>query len=219
MKKIFSIKNLITIFLFAVLITASMFAYASKPRQIDLEGGFLEPERISFQEKNIDIEAIYNKQIPCDVTFENNIDPYEQQDNYSWTLSPYPDVRLVMPMYSLKTIIEPGYYLLTPRQIGARYYILFKQSGKILYSVPVYESKQIDIDKEYQRIKDPYEDAPFGLKSIFKAFGVISGRRTHIPKLPQYKVNCYDYDDRFYGMDIYYKDRVYKTVYKTKLYE
>jgi hypothetical protein len=153
------------------------------------------------------------------MTFENNLDPYEQQDNYTCARSPYPSIRIAMPMYSLKTTIEPGYYLLTPRKVGARDYMLFKESGKVLYSVPIFESKQIDPEKEYPQAKDPYDNAPYGLKSIFKGLGIISGRRTPIIKMPTHKLECFQYNDQFYGINVYYKDRIYKTVYKIKNYE
>lgn len=165
------------------------------------------------------IETIYNNLLPCTIQFENNLDPYEQQDNYNYVRSPYPLIRTVMPLYSHKTVIPPGYYLLTPRKIDAKTYILFKQQGKILYTSPIFEEVQIDIEQEYPQPKDPYDSAPFGLRSIWKGFGIISGRRTPIPKVPQHKLDCFQYDDKFYGINIYYKDKLYKTVFKIQLYE
>jgi len=209
----------IIIVLFLILgVSGELKTYASAPRPIEPSKAFIQAEGPT-KELKTDIEAVYNKQIPLDIKFENNLDPYEQQDNYTCARSPYPLVRTVMPMYSGKTIIDPGYYLLTPRKIGARDYLLFKEQGRVLYSVPIFESKQIDPDKEYPQPKDPYDDAPYGLKSLFKGIGIISGRRTHAPQVPLNKVDCFTYNDQFYGINVYYKDRMYKTVYKTKIYE
>lgn len=211
--------NKIIVFIFLLLIVlAEAKIYAFEPMPIGLSKEFIQATRPA-KESKFDIEAIYNKQIPSDVTFENNLDPYEQQDNYTCARSPYPLIRTVMPMYSFKVVIEPGYYLLTPRKIGARDYLLFKERGRVLYTVPIFESKQIDPEKEYPQPKDPYDDAPFGLKNVFKGLGIISGRRTQAPKIPMYKVDCFQYDDKFYGINVFYKDRIYKTVYKIKLYE
>ena len=86
-------------------------------------------------------------------------------------------------------------------------------------SVPIFESKQIDPDKEYPQPKDPYDNAPYGLKNLFKGLGIISGRRTHAPIVPMHKIDCFEYNDEFYGINVYYKDRIYKTVYKIQRYE
>lgn len=176
---------------------------------------------LDIEEKNEeqDIAQIYQKLIPLDIEFENNLDPYEQQDNHSCARSPYPLLRTVMTMYCKNETIQPGYYLLTPRKINGRTYILFKERGKVLHSVPIFGITQIDPEKEFPKPKDPCDDAPFGLRSAWKLFGIISGRRTQAPKIPQHKVDCFAYDDQFYGINIYYKDRIYKTVYKIKLYE
>ncbi len=218
MKKVIHMKKIIIVIFLLLLLQASSETYAIGPIPQEFIQA-TEPTKEIPKESAFDIEAIYNKQIPLDIKFENNLDPYEQQDNYSCAMSPYPLVRTVMPMYSLKTIIEPGYYLLTPRKIGARDYLLFKERGRVLYTAPIFESKQIDPEKEYPQPKDPYDDAPFGLKSVFKGLGIISGRRTHAPQVPMHKVDCFQYNDQFYGINVYYKDRIYKTVYKTKLYE
>lgn len=210
-------KILILIILILTISTEAKI-YASGPRPIEIPQEFIQATEPS-KEADLDIEAVYNHQIPLDIKFENNLDPYEQQDNYTCARSPYPLVRTVMPMYSLKTVIEPGYYLLTPRKIGARDYLLFKERGRVLYTAPIFESKQVDPEKEYPQPKDPYDDAPFGLKNVFKGLGIISGRRTQTPQIPMHKVDCFQYNDQFYGINIYYKDRMYKTVYKIKLYE
>ena len=122
-------------------------------------------------------------------------------------------------MYCKTEMIPQGYYLLTPRKINGRTYMLYKQQGKVLYSVPVFAEKQVDPEKEYPQAKDPYESAPMGLRSAWKFLGIISGRRTPIAKIPECKVDCLSYDDQFYGINVYYKDRMYKTLYKIKIYE
>lgn len=218
-KVVIHMKKLIFSIILLLFVLNISKSYASAPRPIEPSEAFIQSAKTEKKETNLDIESIYKKQIPLDIKFENNLDPYEQQDNYTCSMSPYPLIRTVMPMYSFKTVIEPGYYLLTPRKIESRYYLLFKERGKVLYSAPIFEVKEVDPDKEYQKVKDPYDDAPFGLKNIFKFLGIISGRRTPIPKAPIYKVDCFEYNDQYYGINIYYKDKLYKTVYKIKNYD
>lgn len=216
MKKI----NLVIIILIFILQNANQALSQIHSFPLEQPETFLTIDKpVEEKDKETDIAKIYRDLIPIDIKFENNLDPYEQQDNYSFARSPYPLIRTVMVMYCKNETIPPGYYLLTPRQINGRTYILFKECGKVLYSVPVFGEKQIDPEKEYPLPKDPYDSAPFGLKSVWKGFGIISGRRTPNPKVPQHKVDCFAYDDQFYGINIYYKDKIYKTVYKIKKYE
>lgn len=212
MKKI----AIIIIFFMMTSLTQAMPQLPQTP--LEQPESFLDIEKPQHSIKG-SIEDTYQNLIPLDITFENGLDPYEQQDNYTCQMSPYPLIRTVMPLFCKKVTIPPGYYLLTPRKINGRTYILYKQTGKVLCSIPVFEEKQIDPEKEYPKAEDPYESAPMGLRSAFKVFGVISGRRTPIPKIPQYKTDCFAYDDQFYGINIYYKDRLYKTLYKSQIYE
>lgn len=207
-----------TILLLILLISGQLISFAANFQSLEIPEAFIQMSKIP-QTQTDKIESIYNKLIPCDIKFENNLDPYEQQDNYSYGRSPYPLIRTIMDMYSQKTTIPPGYYLLTPRKINGREYLLFKQQGKVLYAAPIFENTQIDVDKEYPQPEDPYDKVPLGLRSAWKLFGIISGRRTPIVKVPQHKLDCFAYDDQFYGINVYYKDRLYKTVYKIKIYE
>jgi hypothetical protein len=219
-------KNLLILVLSTMIFSVFSPAFAGPPTPpiIPLEiqseqGGFITPSKEKQPISDMQIEKIYNTLIPCDVTFENGLDPFEQQDNYPYGRSPYPLIRTVSRLYCQKTVIEPGYYLVTPRQLNARYYLLFKQQGKVLYTVPIYSESQINPAVQFPKPIDPYENAPFGLKSLFKLFGIISGRRTPVVKTPDSKVDCFYFNDQYFGINIYYKDRLYKTIYKVKLDE
>lgn len=228
MKKVINMKKFIIMFaIFCLSISAPLTqaappkapvapqAFESTPEQ----GGFIDALQEKSDLTRSEAEKIYNNLILPDVTFENNLDPYEQQDNYSYGRSPYPLIRTVTSIHCHKTVIEPGYYLLTPRKINARYYLLFKQQGKVLYTIPIFENKQVNPATTYPQAKDPYEDAPFGLRSVYKLFGIISGRRTPNVQVPQHDVKCFAYNDQYYGINVYYKDRLYKTIYKVQTYE
>lgn len=83
-------------------------------------------------------EKIYRELEPADFSYIHNIDPGEMHDvgNNAW--SPYPLFRLTAPLYFKGTVIEPGYYLLTPRQQNGSWYVLFKEAGQVKYIIPAY---------------------------------------------------------------------------------
>lgn len=92
---------------------------------------------------DVDIEEQYRKMPVPEHKYIHDIDPDEYQDTMYSTWSPYPLFRLTSPLYFKTIAIEPGYYLLTPREHEGKYYILFKQAGKIKYIVPTYKKEMV----------------------------------------------------------------------------
>ena len=73
----------------------------------------------------------------------HDIDPGEYQDTMYTTWSPYPLFRLTAPLYFKSIAIQPGYYLLTPREHEGKWYILFKEAGRIKYIIPCYKRDMV----------------------------------------------------------------------------
>ena len=96
--------------------------------------------------ESIDIEKMY-RDIPAP-TFKyiHDIDPGEYQDTLNSTWSPYPLFRLTAPLYFKTIAIQPGYYLLTPREHEGKWYVLFKEAGKVKYIVPCYKKEVVPMD-------------------------------------------------------------------------
>jgi len=70
--------------------------------------------------------------------------------------SPYPLFRLTTQLVFKNTVIEPGYYLLTPREHKGNWYILFKEQGKVKYIIPVYNREIVPLgfyDENLPKIK------------------------------------------------------------------
>ncbi len=67
----------------------------------------------------------------------NGIDPYQDEDIIKYAWSPYPLFRTSADLYFKNITIPPGYYLLTPRTLGGKDYLLFKENGKVSYIIPV----------------------------------------------------------------------------------
>ena len=111
------------------------------------------PEDLDKQEitddeysQDIDIEQMYRDMPVPEFRYVHNIDPGEYQDTRYSTWSPYPLFRLTSPLYFKTVAIEPGYYLLTPREHNEKWYILFKEAGKIKYIVPCYKREMVPMD-------------------------------------------------------------------------
>lgn len=90
-----------------------------------------------------DVEEMYRKMPVPTHKYVHNIDPGEYQDTIYTTWSPYPLFRLTAPLYFKTIAIQPGYYLLTPREYEGKWYILFKEAGRIKYIVPCYKREMV----------------------------------------------------------------------------
>ena len=82
---------------------------------------------------------IYNNLEPADFSYLHNIDPDQYYDTKDATWSVYPLLRLNSAIYFKNQTIEPGYYLLTPREHNGKWYMLFKQNGIVTHIIPVYD--------------------------------------------------------------------------------
>jgi type II secretory pathway pseudopilin PulG len=90
-----------------------------------------------------DVEEAYRKMPVPKHRYIHNIDPGEYQDTMYTTWSPYPLFRLTAPLYFKSIAIQPGYYLLTPREHEGKWYILFKEAGRIKYIIPCYKRDMV----------------------------------------------------------------------------
>lgn len=143
MKKFITCIFLITFGLFA----ASQFVFGQETQETTY------PQDVNKQEitddeytEDIDIEQMYRDMPVPDFKYVHNIDPGEYQDTMHSTWSPYPLFRLTAPLFFKTVAIEPGYYLLTPREHNDKWYILFKEAGKVKYIVPCYKKEIVPMD-------------------------------------------------------------------------
>lgn len=111
------------------------------------------PEDVNSQEiaddeytQEIDIEKMYRDMPVPEFKYMHNIDPGEYQDTMYSTWSPYPLFRLTAPLFFKSIAIEPGYYLLTPREHNGEWFMLFKQQGKVKYIIPCYLKEMVPLD-------------------------------------------------------------------------
>ncbi len=108
------------------------------------------PQDINAQEitddeysEDIDVEQMYRDMPVPEFKYIHNIDPGEYQDTMYSTWSPYPLFRLTAPLFFKSVKIDPGYYLLTPREHDGNWFMLFKEAGKVKYIIPCYKKEMV----------------------------------------------------------------------------
>lgn len=99
----------------------------------------------AFAQAEDDFEQIYRELEPAKFSYVHNIDPGEMYDTQNTSWSPYPLFRLTAPLFFKNITIEPGYYLLTPREHNGSWYILFKEQGKVKYIIPSYKREIVPL--------------------------------------------------------------------------
>ncbi|MBQ9245793.1 hypothetical protein IJ182_05960 [bacterium] len=84
-----------------------------------------------------DYDAMYDGAELFPSKLYNDIDPFEDEDAIKYAYSPYPLFRTSAFMYFKDYTIEPGYYSVVPRKLKDKYYVLFKQGGKVQFIIPI----------------------------------------------------------------------------------
>ena len=165
--------------------------------------------------EEIDIEEMYRIMPVPDFKYVHDIDPGEYQDTMYSTWSPYPLFRLTAPLFFKSVKIDPGYYLLTPREHKGKWYILFKEAGKVKYIVPCYKKEMVPYDfykNNLPQIKmtKPQLIREKALKFIGKKFN--SSKRKPIPDT---YLQAEDLDNNFISLIIYWGNYRYYFVLRT----
>ena len=157
---------------------------------------------------------IYNNLEPADFSYLHDIDPDQYYDTKDATWSIYPLLRLNAAIYFKNRAIEPGYYLLTPREHKGKWYILFKQNGKVVHIIPVY-----DRDYTPETFYDEHIPKPKLTKSqkihmkILSTVGKTKSSKRQEPVKSFLEVN--DLDNYFISIIIYYGGHKYSTIFRT----
>lgn len=165
--------------------------------------------------EDFDYQQIYRDlQVPQH-KYIHDIDPGEYYDTQNSTWSPYPLFRLIAPLYFKTMTIEPGYYLLTPREYKGDWYILFKDSGRIKYIVPVYNRDITPVMFYDENLPKP--ELKFSQKVHIKTLDVI-GKFVPSAKrkpTPQSYLELTDLDNNFISIIIYWGNHRYYTIFRT----
>ncbi len=157
---------------------------------------------------------IYNQLEPANFSYLHGIDPEEYYDTKNAAWSIYPLLRLNSAIYFKNQTIEPGYYLLTPREHNGKSYMLFKQNGKVLHIIPVYEKGATPQHFYEEHIPQPKltRSQKWHLNSLEKL-----GNRKHSKRQAPVKsfLEVDDLENYFININIYYGEYKYSTLFRS----
>ena len=161
-----------------------------------------------------DYASIYNNLEPATHSYLHGIDPDEFYDEKDAAWSVYPLLRLNSAIYFKNQTIEPGYYLLTPREHKGKWYILFKQNGKVVHIIPVYERGYTP-----EKFYDEHIPKPKLTKAqkihmgALKIIGKTKSSKRKEPVKSYLELN--DLENYFINIFIYYGGHKYATIFRT----
>lgn len=157
---------------------------------------------------------IYNDlEIPT-FSYLHDIDPEQYYDMKDTSWSVYPLFRLNSPLYFKSIIIEPGYYLLTPREHNGNWFMLFKQNGIVKYIIPVYERDYTPETFYDNHIPKPkYTRAQKIHMGFLDFIGNFKSTKRKTPIQSYLEVN--DLENYFVSIIIYYGSHKYSTIFRT----
>ena len=157
---------------------------------------------------------IYNSLEPADFSYLHNIDPDQYYDTKDAAWSIYPLLRLNSAIYFKNQTVEPGYYLLTPREHKGKWYMLFKQNGVVMHIIPVYDrdyTPETFYDQHIPKPKlKPSQKIHMG---ILNTVGKVKSSKRKEPVKSYLEVN--DLDNYFISIIVYYGGHKYSTIFRT----
>ena len=160
-------------------------------------------------------QAYRDMQVP-DFSYVHGVDPDQYYDMKDSMWSPYPLLRLNSPLYFKSITIEPGYYLLTPREYKGDWYILFKESGKVKYTIPVF-AKDFTPESYYKNALpelDMKKSQRWQIKFL-NAWGKYVRSSKRKPAI-SCNIELTDLDNNFLLMELYYGSHKYSTIYRVE---
>ena len=157
---------------------------------------------------------IYNSLEVPTFSYQHDIDPDQYYDMKDTTWSVYPLLRLMSPIYFKSITIEPGYYLLTPREHKGDWFMLFKQNGTVKHIIPVYERDYTPEMFYDEHIPKPKLTTAQKVHMGFLDFiGKFKSTKRKSPIQTYLEVN--DLENYFVSIVIYYGSHKYSTIFRT----
>ncbi len=161
-----------------------------------------------------DYASIYDSLDEPDFEYIFGIDPYQADEYTVYMHSPYPLFRSGVQLIFKSKIINPGYYLLTPREKNGKTYILFKENGRVSYVIPVYKEDIVPEKFYEQKFPHPKPNAYEKVKKKTMDFiGTKWGKKNQRTPIPDAYI---EFDDvgEYWNMILYYGLKKYYLVFK-----
>lgn len=163
-----------------------------------------------------DYEVLYAQSQEADFKFMHDVDPYQDEDNFKYAWSPYLLFRTSSTFTYKSSRIPAGYYLLTPRQHNGKNWILFKQQGKVQYTIPVLRTEVVPPSFYKTHVpkvkKGAWQKLGDGICQVF--YRVFKSSKKQNP--PQSYIEVDRYEGSLYLMKYYYGQTVYITLFRVE---
>ena len=164
--------------------------------------------------QSVDYASIYESLDEADFEYIFGIDPYQADEYTVYMHSPYPLFRTGVQLIFKSKTINPGYYLLTPREKEGKTYVLFKENGRVSYVIPVYKEDIVPETFYEEKFPHPKPNAYEKVKKKTMDFiGTKWGKKNQRTPIP----NAYiEFDDvgEYWNMILYYGFKKYYLVFK-----
>lgn len=163
-------------------------------------------------------DQIYNSLPNLDFHYDNSEDPDEIADYHEFIISPYTLMRISDTLSTKNTIFKPGYYLLSPKNQDGYDFVMFKQKGKIVGLVPVFEKQTVDPLITYPQPPKPKVGFWSGLgMSINTGIAKLFHKYEKPPDLPKSKIESnYVGAGNYLEIDLYRDKYLYKILLKVQ---
>lgn len=169
---------------------------------------------ISFCE-GIDYKQIYTGLEVPTFSYIHGIDPGQYYDNKDAAYSIYPLFRLSSPLYFKTVTIMPGYYDLTPVEYKHNNYLLFKDSGIVKYTVPVYKKELVPEGFYDTHLPKPKLNRTQRMSLAFNRYlGKHFKNSQRKPPVKSY-LEVFDLDNQFVSIVVYFGAYRYYTLFRT----
>lgn len=165
--------------------------------------------------EDIDVEQMYRDMPVPDFQYVHNIDPGEYQDIMNSTWSPYPLFRLTAPLYFKSISIEPGYYLLTPREHDGAWFMLFKEAGKVKYIVPCYKKEMVPMNFYENHLPQVKMTKPQLIREKFLNMVGKNVKSSKRKPIPDTYLEAEDLNNNFVSIIVYWGNYRYYFVLRT----
>lgn len=166
-----------------------------------------------------DIPEIYRSLDVPDFRYVHDLDPEEYVDTQNAAWSPYSLFRLTAPLYFKTITIQPGYYLLTPREHAGNWYMLFKEAGKVKYIIPVVKKELVPVDFYHTNLPTPKLTKWQGFcKNVREKFYTVFRNSSKKAPPPQSYIVTENTEGNLYVIILYYGDVKYYMVFKANKY-
>ena len=157
---------------------------------------------------------IYNNLEVPNFEYLHNIDPEQFYDMKDATWAPYPLLRLNSYIYFKDRAIEPGYYLINPREHEGKWYLLFKQNGIVNHIIPVYEREITPANFYETHLPKPKLTPSQKVHmSLLEFLGKFKSSKRKEQIKSYMEIN--DLDNYFVSIIIYYGNHKYHTIFRT----